>query len=83
MTVGRDSCIPHGSVFAGVSVGWELKQHIVSTSGYYNYEEGIADPDAYFAVPDYCEEKPRKNGGAGRPEGRPDAERPSKGRKTD
>ncbi|XP_072025657.1 development-specific protein LVN1.2-like [Amphiura filiformis] len=80
ITYGNDSCIPHGTLFAGVSEGWDVKQHLVSNSGYYNYEEGIDEPDAYFGLPDYCEEKPRKNGGgAGRP-GRPD--RPSKGRRT-
>ncbi|XP_072042602.1 uncharacterized protein [Amphiura filiformis] len=83
ITVGRDSCIPHGTSFAGLSDGWKVKQHLVTNSGYYNYEEGIEDPDHYFGLPDYCEEKPRKNGGTGRPgrPGRPD--RPSKGRRTD
>ncbi|XP_072026066.1 development-specific protein LVN1.2-like [Amphiura filiformis] len=84
ITVGRDSCLPLSSSFAGVSVGWDVKQHLVTSTVFYNYEEGLTDDhEEYFAVPDYCAEKPRKNGGSGRPGGRPDGERPSKGRKTD
>ncbi|XP_072041663.1 uncharacterized protein [Amphiura filiformis] len=55
------NCIPHGETFAGKTTAWGVRQQIVSSSGYYNYEEGIANPDKYFTVPDYCTEPVTEN----------------------
>lgn len=50
LSVTKDECIPNGISFLGVGEGLPM----TTAAGFFNYVEGIKDPDTFFTVPDLC-----------------------------
>ncbi|XP_033627135.1 development-specific protein LVN1.2-like [Asterias rubens] len=52
-SVTHDGCIPTGTLVIGKTLQ-QPSLPIMSSSGYLNYTQGIADPGKWFDIPDIC-----------------------------
>ncbi|XP_038059830.1 development-specific protein LVN1.2-like [Patiria miniata] len=50
LSVTQGDCLPNSYSFTGKAG----PTSILTVTGYFNYVQGIADPSAFFDVPDYC-----------------------------